>query len=190
MPFDTQTNYPGIIIRMRNQTDSVYFPMLVNQALQTIASRPVGDKLLQGLVSRVGQAKFGYTVCILRADMTYNSGCETKWVGTNKAVRAQEIEAITSGIGSVTAITYNANMINTPDGSRPSWVGLAHELIHAYYNLKGKGLGSGIIKNVNGLVEQEEMATVGLGLGPHRGITENMIRAEHNLPLRITYGGK
>jgi hypothetical protein len=189
MPFDTASRYPGILIRMKNQTDSVLFPTLVNDALAKIASTPTGLKLLQGISQRVGQAKFGYTVCIQRADMTYNSGCATKWVGTNKAVRGNEINAITPGLGSISAITYNANMIGTPDGNRPPWIGLAHELIHAYYNLKGKGLGSGTIVNINGAVEREEMATVGLGPGPHRSITENKIRAEHNLPLRTTYGG-
>jgi hypothetical protein len=190
MPFDTTTNYPGIIIRMQNQSDSVLFPTLVNDALAKIASRPIGQKLLQGISQRANKAKFGYTVCIMRADMTYNAGCVTKWVGTNVAKRGDEALATTAGQGSITAIKYNANMISTPDGNRPSWIGLAHELIHAYYNLKGKGLGSGTIMNVKGPVEREEMATVGLGPGPHRSITENLIRAEHNLPLRTTYGGK
>ena len=128
MPFDTPSNYPGIVIRMKNQGDSVMFPILVNQALTKIASRNTGKKLLQGISSRIVQAKFGFTVCIQRADMTYNAGCETRWVGTNEAKRADEISAITPGKGSVTTIKYNPNMINTPDGKRPSWIGLAHEL--------------------------------------------------------------
>lgn len=189
MPSDTKTIHPGIIIRMKQATDSVMFPTLVNQALSQIASLPSGRKLLTGISSRVGQSKFGYTVCIMRADMTYDSGCVTKWQGTNVAIRGDELAATATGQGSVTAIKYNANMINSPDGNRPSWVGLAHELIHAYYNLKGKGFPSGTIMNVKGMVEREEMATVGLGAGPHRSITENKIRQEANLPLRVTYGG-
>lgn len=189
MPFDTQTNYAGIIIRMSNQSDSVVFPTLVNQALEKIASKPAGKKLLLGIASRAGKAKFGYTVCIQRANMNYNSGCVTKWEGTNVAKRGNE-EHATQGQGSITAIKYNANMITTPDGNRPAWIGLAHELIHAYYNLLGKGLGGGKIQNVNGMVEREEMATVGLGPGPGRDITENMIRLEHGLPARTTYGGQ
>jgi hypothetical protein len=189
MPFDTPTPYPGIIIRMSSAADSVVFPTLVKAALAQIASIPTGNKLLAGIASRAGNAKFGYTVCIQRADMAYDPGCVTKWVGTNVARRGDETSATTPGRSSVTAIKYNANMINTPDGNRPSWVGLAHELIHAYYNLKGKGLPTGQLMNVNGMVEQEEMATVGLGPGPHRSITENKIRAEANLPRRDTYGG-
>ena len=189
MPHDTPTIYPGIIVRMKQASDSVMFPTLVQSALVQIATLPTGQKLLTGIASRVGSAKFGYTVCIMRADMGYDPGCVTKWIGTNVATRGNELDATTRGKSSVTAIKYNANMIDTPDGKRPAWVGLAHELIHAYYNLKGKGLPGGTIMNVNGMVEQEEMATVGLGPGPHRSITENQLRQEAGLPLRTTYGG-
>lgn len=176
---------------MKQASDSVVFPTLVNGALATIERTPTGLALLQGISDLIDKQKFGYTVCIMRADMTYDKGCAAGWRGTNVAKRSHEKNAVTEGAGSVTAITFNANMINTPDGARPSWIGLAHELIHAYYNLRGEGCPSGMTKhNVNGLVEVEEMATVGLGSGPHRPITENMIRAEHNLPIRKTYGGK
>ncbi len=203
MPFDTPSKYPGIIIRMNSESDSVVFPTLVNRALDTIASKATGFKLLNGIANRAKQAKFGFTVCIKRANMHYSYPCRAKetqletistqpkpllMAGTNKAVRGNETEAI-NGVGSITAITYNANMISTPDGDRPAWIGLAHELIHAYYNLKGKGLGSGTVMNVNGAVEQEEMATVGLGDVKQRSITENKIRSEHGLPIRKTYGG-
>lgn len=205
MPFDTPTNYAGVIIRMNNQSDSVMFPTLVNQALAQIAMFPTGQKMLAGIVALSGKAKFGYTVCIMRADMNYDpcfkvtidkplTGPESfkvGWKGTNTAIRGgqnAEIAAITRGVGAITAIKYNPNMIDTPDGKRPSWIALAHEMIHAYYNLKGKGLGSGKRMNVYGMVEQEELATVGLG-GLDRSITENKIRAEANLPLRSTYGG-
>jgi hypothetical protein len=191
MPSDTQTVYAGIIIRMNSAADSVMFPTLTQEALAKIATTATGLKLLQGIVARLGHAKFGYTVCITRADMRYDAGCVTKWLGTNVAKRGDETAATTPGQASVTAIKYNANMIETPDGKRPSWVGLAHELIHAYYNLKGKGAPAGITQmNVNGMVEKEEMLTVGLGPGPHRSITENKIRGEAGLPLRVTYGGK
>lgn len=158
-----------------------------------MAKTATGLKLLTGISNMVHKAQFGYTVCIQRVDMTYDAACITKWVGTNVARRGgrdAEKSATTPGSSAVTAIKYNANMIDTPDGKRPSWIGLAHELIHAYYNLKGKGFPAGQTQmNVNGQVEQEEMATVGLGPGPHRSITENKIRGEANIPLRVTYGG-
>lgn len=44
--------------------------------------------------------------------------------------------------------------------------------------------------NVNGAIEREEIATVGLDSGPHQSITENKIRTEAGLPLRTIYGGK
>jgi hypothetical protein len=201
MPHDTQTQYPGIIIRMKSANESVVYPTLVTQALAQIAMFPTGNKLLTGITALANKAQFGYTVCIMRADMTYDPCFKVKiekltgdeyykvgWKGTNVATRGNENYAITPGVGSVTAIKYNPNMIDTPDGKRPSWVALAHELIHAYYNLKGKALPSGKVQNVYGLVEQEEMATVGLG-GYGRSVTENKIRAEAHLPTRTTYGG-
>lgn len=120
----------------------------------------------------------------------YDPGCVTKWVGTNVAIRGDE-NAATSGGSSVTAIKFNANMIDTPDGPRPPWVGLAHELIHAYYNLKGRGCAGGTIHNVNGSVNLEEALTVGFDCVADfsRSITENRIRQKANLPLRTTYGG-
>jgi len=175
---------------MADATESVMFPALVQEALAKIATTPTGLLLLNGIVSALGKAKFGYTVCVMRADMTHDPGCVQKWKGTNVARRGDEAAATTVGSSSVTAVKYNANMTDTPDGKRPSWVGLAHELIHAYYNLRGEGSPAGVTQmNVSGPVEKEEMRTVGLGPGPHRGITENMIRGEANLPLRVTYGG-
>lgn len=190
MPADTQTMYAGIIVRMNNAAESVMFPTLVTDALTKIASTPTGRKLLTGIAAKSHLAKFGFTVCIIRADMRYDAGCVTRWVGTNVAKRGDEAAGTTRGQASITAIKYNANMIDTPDGKRPSWIGLAHELIHAYYNLKGKGRPDSEEEfNVSGNVKKEEMLTVGLGAGPHRSITENQIRAEAGLALRTTYGG-
>ena len=87
MPSDTPTNYAGIIIRMNAATDSVLFPSLVKDALAQIYATATGKKLLLGIVSRAASAKFGYTVCIKRADMTYDGTCATKWKGTNVAKR-------------------------------------------------------------------------------------------------------
>ena len=84
-------------------------------------------------------------------------------------------------MGCVSAITWNANVIVTPDGARPSFIGLAHELIHAYYSLLGEGITN---------TKAEEYSTV--GLASHlstREFTENAIRAEHGLPIRMTYIG-
>ena len=177
MPVDINTPYRGIIIRMRSENESAMFPAIVNDALQKIASKPVGNKLLNGIVNYQGRSRFGYTVCIRRpANMTMANGT---WCGTNKAVRANEIDAKDSNTGSVTVIDFNANIMNTPDGNRPAFIGLAHELIHAYYNLKGKAFPGA----------EEELATVGISKVKNRSITENAIRAEHGIELRKAYSG-
>jgi hypothetical protein len=177
MPVDITTPYRGIIIRMRSENESAMFPAIVKDALRKIASKPVGNKLLNGIVNYQSRSRFGYTVCIRRpANMTIANGT---WCGTNKAVRASEIDAKDSKIGSVTVIDFNANIMNTPDGSRPAFIGLAHELIHAYYNLKGKAF----------LGAEEELATVGISKVKNRSITENAIREEHGIKLREAYSG-
>ncbi len=104
---------------MQSQTDSVMFPTLVKDALRKISHTPAGKNLLTGITQLAGHKKFGYTVCIMRADMTYDPGCATGWRGTNVAIRGDE-NAATHGGHSVTAIKYNANMIQCPDGARPS----------------------------------------------------------------------
>ena len=101
------------------------------------------------------------------------------WCGTNVAKRANELEAMQEKVGTITVIDFNANIITTPDGPRPAFIGLAHELIHAYYNLRGQAIRG----------KSEEFATVGLGDGKQRDITENAIREEHGLPLREMYSG-
>jgi hypothetical protein len=177
MPVDHQTQYQGIIIRLRDASESVHFPAIVDEALRMIASKPVGKQLLENIAGLSGRAKFGYTVCISRpSDMRIING---NWCMANRAVRGDEAKAMKADEGSVTAIYFNANIISTPDGDRPTFIGLAHELIHAYYNLKGEALRG----------PNEELATVGIGTGPQRTINENAIRAEHGLPLRSKYTG-
>ncbi|MFV0387521.1 MAG: M91 family zinc metallopeptidase [Pyrinomonadaceae bacterium] len=200
MAFDTPTNYRGIIIRMNNESDSVYFPTLVTEALNHIAETQTGRTLLAQIDSYHLRQKSNFTVCINRADMTFHTGCSdswwtgyTGWQNHNKARRVSEFDAVAASrnaIGSSTTnIIYNPNIVLTPDGFRPSWIGLAHELIHAYYNLIGQGFPSELVKNVKADIEREEAETVGLGKFTSRNFTENMIRAEAGLKQRVTYGG-
>lgn len=184
MPHDTQTDYDGIIIRLRNPNESVHFPQLVKDALKTIDSKPVGKELLSEIVKLSGKKQFGYTVCIMRpADLSFadkNDGRGAQWSSGSIAVRIREDKAC-NGTGTVTQVIWNANIIETPDGSRPSFIALAHEMIHALYNLKGEAF-----KNTS----DEEYRTVGLPpVANARAITENKIRDEHNVPLRAAYSG-
>lgn len=185
MPHDTPTPYAGIVIRLRSAGESAIFPILVAEALAKIDSKPVGKQLLSEIVALSSRAKFGYTVCIMRpANLSVvepNDGRGPQWNAGSLAKRASEADASDPLKGTPTAVTWNANVIDTPDGARPSFIALAHELIHALYNLKGEAFAD---------TSMEEYCTVGLPpVANKRDITENKIRFEHNLPRRDAYGG-
>ena len=184
MPHDTQTDFDGIIIRLRSPNESVHFPQLVKDALKSINSKPVGKQLLSEIVALKNKKKFGYTVCIMRPGglsvVDKNNGEGPQWSSGSVAKRSNEEDAC-NGTGTVTAVTWNANIIETPDGSRPSFIALAHELVHALYNLKGEAYSD---------ASDEEYRTVGLApVANARAVTENKIRAEHKVPLRAAYSG-
>jgi hypothetical protein len=70
----------------------------------------------------------------------------------------------------------------------PSFVSLAHELIHALHYLD-RGVPSVLRFGEKVSDDHEEARTVGLGIYSREPICENTIRAEHRLPLRDTYSG-
>lgn len=109
-----------------------------------------------------------------------NDGKGPQWSGGSVAKRGDEAAAC-NGTGSITALTWNANVLSTPDGARPTFIALAHELVHSLYNLKGEGFLD---------ASDEEYRTVGLApVANAREITENLIRDEHGIPRRTTYSG-
>jgi hypothetical protein len=96
------------------------------------------------------------------------------------------------GIGS--AVLWNGlPTITLTDGTvqnRPPWIGMAHELIHAYYNATATQLAEvdnddsarGPLTTVLG-----EYMCVGLGPWANAPISENRIRAEAGVPPRVMY---
>jgi len=96
---------------------------------------------------------------------------------------------------------------NVSAAKRPAFIGLAHELIHAERSMRGEAIDYGItadytyqiskrridagrdleIRTHTQHVPKEELATVGLAYNKNGDITENMIRAEHNLRPRGAY---
>lgn len=184
MPHDIATEFPGIIIRLRTPNESVTFPTTVKMALAQISSQAVGQALLNQITALVAKQKWGYTVCIMRpgnlAINDVNDGKGPQWNGGSVAKRAHEDDAC-NGTGCVTSVTWNPNVMSTPDGARPGFIALAHELIHALYNLKGEASSN---------TSEEEYRTVGLPPRENtREITENRIRDEHGIPPRATYAG-
>jgi hypothetical protein len=180
---DTATTVPGMIIRTGD--NEPYYAGMVAAALVEIASKPVGASLLRSIGKRADRAKFGYTVCIQKPSRGRQSHVDEITHQTindwgNKAVRVNEIDAC-NGTGTQTVVWWNPNILTSPDGARPPFVALAHELIHALNNLRGTAYAD---------TRKEEYCTVGLDpYATRRKRNENAIRAEHGIAARTQYAG-
>jgi Effector protein len=169
--------FPGIKIDDQGLTST--FLLTCKEALDRIASQPLGLRLLQEISARA--PTFGQwpgKVKIYRAALPIEQG-------GSKAAAVNEAKAM-DGTGSASGVAWNSNVFVIPDqGPRPPFIGLAHELIHAWHNAYG-------IKKDD--YKDEENFTVGLkqymmpdpAANPAT-ITENMIRLEHGVPIRHRY---
>jgi hypothetical protein len=91
-----------------------------------------------------------------------------------------QLSFLDGDVGSPSSIRWNPNQFSTPDGHRPPFIGLAHELIHALRNLRG---------DTPVMVEDDERDVTGLRLSQGNAITENAIRADHGIAPRTRYSG-
>jgi len=185
---DTQTAYAGIIIRTKN-TDSKAFVQLVNAALAKIDSKPVGKALLAGIVAQQAKAKFGYTVCIMpKESVKHSFGPLIRWrtYEGGSVTKSGNDQSSSDGTGAISSIKWDPKNTDTPDGARPPFIALAHELIHCLYNLAGTS------NLINGDVgkKQDEMRVTGLRGFEQEAISENKIRGEHGIAYRVSYHGK
>ncbi|MDT7953667.1 MAG: M91 family zinc metallopeptidase [Acetobacteraceae bacterium] len=90
-----------------------------------------------------------------------------------------------NGTGTVSAIKWDPASTETPDGARPPYIALAHELIHCMHNLKGTSYMTGI-----GDVKVDEMMVTGLKGYEQQPVSENRIREEHGVHYRSSYHGQ
>lgn len=192
----TPSAYPGISIGTLVNPGN--FAAVVNAALREIASRPIGRMLLSSIEldgpappAAANGAKV--TICDAARDARRWHNVSIRFSETHACWQAPQGAqgAPTEGPGTFTRIYWNADLRQTPDGVRPPFIGLAHELIHARRNL----LGIGYLNDSR----TEERHTVGLSLlGSPGGITqndrrrlgpisENDIRAEHGIDFRRQY---
>ena len=195
---DTSTRWDGVVVRTK-PTDSKKFAKQTQDALDTIASKPVGHRLLNSIAQSGTEeaggapAKFGYKVCIQPAASEKKEGLldhSRTYIGTNVTKTANEEAASTPGQGGVSGIKWNPQMKHTPDGDRPPFIGLAHELLHAQRNLYGQSkLTSGSVNEGEDYKQVDEHQVVGLSPHEDREFTENKIRAEHGVPARTEYSG-
>ncbi len=186
----TATNYPGIVI-VTKDTDSKHFVGLVNDALDSIASKPVGAALLAGISEKSNDISFTsqgvtFTVKILPTNSQKKSILGKSWRVYDKGSvtnTMSDAKCCTPGEGAACAIKWDPKNKKTPDGSRPPFIALAHELIHCYHNLRGNSL-------MQKSKENDEAKTVGLAGYEGEPISENRIRREHGIAYRSQYNGR
>ena len=161
-----------------------------------------GTQLIRNLNSSFRSVEIVYDKASLDRTGKYTSRFRTYYEdGVNLKNRS-------NGIGVNALINYAPSQnvktrtaASTPKGyaslSSPTHISLAHELIHAYHATKGDVetttaenptyIINGKKVMVSGNVAHKELRTVGLGFNHQGDITENDIRIEQGLPLRVAY---
>ena len=182
------TSWKGVAIRVTPEADKLFVSQ-TKDALDKIASKPLGYELLDSISNKQFDMKFGYKVCIMPANSNKSNFKKTVYTGSNVTKSSSDINASTPNVGSASSIKWNPVMTKTPDGDRPAYIGLAHELIHAKNNLDGNSKLINSDKNSGNIIKEDEYQVVGLGIYKDNHITENKIRKEHDLPLRQVYSG-
>lgn len=163
--------------------------------LDKIAATPLGLRMLTDLNTLAAPATcWGDARVIIKRP--FKSVEKKKWAwsepvsvkvpmsgadGGNKAV-ALNYENAYGGVGTPSAVYFNPDCKVVPgQGPRPIVIGLAHELVHAWHNIRG------IAKRG---YDNEESFTVGIGpfaLPDPNSITENRFRLEFGLHIRHVY---
>lgn len=99
------------------------------------------------------------------------------WPAGGSCAEAADITAAGNGTGSVSIMKYtNAQIVTSKGEAAPSFIVLAHELIHSLHHVTGKR------RDID-----EEPWTTGIGKYSNEPMTENAIRAAFGLELRKAY---
>jgi hypothetical protein len=170
------------------------------RALLKISEYDIGKDLLNLISKRhegIGTSEKGdKRVVIIRPQMAVKEGGATAaWTlrdRLNKQKKIGDREVFFAGKGSKTVIYIHLNETSDAMYTRlagcltPSWIALAHELIHAWHHLGGNQYAEEI--NVSGTgIKREELWTTGIGPYANTRISENALRQEAGLPLRAHY---
>jgi Effector protein len=186
----------------------------VEQALDMIASKPIGKKLL----ADIGKACVGSKQVVIEfggrstaaplAVVTNESRKKIQPVNNDderynldEVVSAPELIATAisqdghptrfiPGAGTGTVVTFNHKDAGIEKPARPIFIALAHELVHAHHYASGmcyRAASGGLQDGGDTGLMEEEMRTVGCQKYADEVPSENAIRGEHGLPLRTRY---
>lgn len=175
--------YPHIQIKYDEKNDPT-FGLTATEALKIIDAGPLGSRMLAEIEAAPINVVGGYKVCIMKyrgdGPLGDNDGSSKTDPCTHaKAVFQIEDDGV-PGLGTASVVRWIPNQWVTSDGKRPPFIGLAHELVHAWNN----ALGTAVYDP-----SKNEKIVTGLLLSDNNVVTENAIRAEHKIPFRLKYSG-
>jgi hypothetical protein len=175
--------YPHIVIQYDEAADPT-FGLVATEALKLIDSKNIGHRMLTEIQAAPIMSQKNYKVCIMKLKA---SGPGGQLDGSSKTVVCSYKDAWfqneannVPGVGTPSAVKWISAQWTTPDGNRPPFIGLAHELVHAWNNALGTCCKDDA---------QNEKTVVGLLPTNNNPITENAIRVEHGLQMRTSYSG-
>ena len=175
--------YPHIQIKYDEKKDPT-FGLTATEALKIIDSGPLGSRMLGDIEAAPVNAVGGYKVCIMKhrgdGPLGDNDGSSKTDPCSHANSVFQKEEDGVPGLGSASVVRWIPTQWVTPDGKRPPFIGLAHELVHAWNNALGQ--------SVYDVAKNEKIVT-GLLTSNNNVVTENAIRAEHKINARLSYSG-
>jgi hypothetical protein len=174
-------SHPGIKI-VEHQTRTTFFQE-ASDALNKIRSEKVGKGLLKTIAAKCLFSGKSVFIAYHVASLAGISGMPTEAYGY-VAQDAEKKVYFVPGLGQSASVTWDPEDPGPPYAQRPSFVGLAHELIHAFIIVHGMQVAD--TNTADGLAINE-CQVVGLGRFAGEPFTENAIRAEHGIELRTKY---
>jgi hypothetical protein len=175
--------YPHIQIKYDEKNDPT-FGLTATEALKIIDDGPLGSRMLDDIEKAPITCVGGYKVCIMKyrgdGPQGDNDGSsKTDPCAHANAVFSKEEDGV-PGVGCASVVRWIPNQWVTPDGKRPPFIGLAHELVHAWNN----ALGTAVYDK-----SKNEKIVTGLLSSNNNAVTENSIRTEHKIGPRTSYSG-
>jgi hypothetical protein len=201
---DVDTGFAGIKVQLRDtggshpisgdySADSDKFVGKVKDALKTLYKKPVGKAMIDEIVANAHKGKDGVTVLICAKKslkvVTHGGLFSKRTYERGSSTNSNMLASSTLGVGSRSTILWDPVHNSTPDGSRPPYIALAHELVHAYHNIRGTARAVKV-GDVDGDHTMDEALTVGLRGYEGQAVSENRIRKEHGIPYRVSYFGE
>lgn len=152
-------------------------------ALNTIRSKEVGKGLLKTIAAKCLFSGKSVFIAYYQASLAGVSGEGTETFGYQKVDDEGRVYFV-PGQGQSASVSWDPTDPGPPYALRPSFVGLAHELIHAFLMLHGMQIAD---TNTTQGLAINECQVVGLGRFSDEPFTENAIRDEHNIDRRTKY---